>query len=254
MWSKFPKLRHIEIRSLSHIEPILFKNFLFWNESSAGLKQIKTLSNSLEKGYYFLNKSITLNKSNAKLGIWVGDRIVACKANKACILCPLSQWVLIDSSFDINQKFLIMKWMHIQFSLEELRIDEDWEEKEQEYYSNIFIHYSEENPDSDSILFIVQVYDISIPQNVEDIEMNLNISINDYRPIYSLGFSRREASKELENYIDTISDQSLVEVSFMWSKQRMYFGHSKNWKFKIRPWSKENISLLESIWKKLLSK
>ena len=143
--------------------------------------------------------------------------------------------------------------MKTQFSFEELRIDEDWDDREQECYSNIFQQYSDNHLNTDSLCFIVPIPQISLPDKAKATQMKLNITVNNYRPIYSLCWSKLIASKELEDFIDTICDQSLLEVSFVRIIRRSIESFSNN-KFKIIPSKDLDIDLVTNIWKKLLSK
>ena len=76
----------------SRIEPILFEKYLFWDKykNSSCLKQIKIISNLSDKAFFQHIKSIIVDKSNTKLALWIGDKIVACKANKVYLSWDLN--------------------------------------------------------------------------------------------------------------------------------------------------------------------
>ena len=224
MWSKFPKLKHLETTNLPYINPILFEKFLFRDKNSSNhiLNQIKTFSNLPNKEKFKQIKSVTIDKTNLRFGVWVGDRMVAWNASHAYILWSLTQCKLVDSPFNKNQKYLLIKIAQLKFFFEDLTVNENWDEKEQEFYSEIYKEYYNENSQTGSILFIIPVPDISIPENLRDAEMKLNITVNDFRPIYNLCWSHLEANKELEKYIDTINDNSLLEISLVESIKLIY--------------------------------
>ena len=201
------------------------------------------------------DKSITINKSYVKLGVWVKDRIIPCTTRHAYIYWNISNWKLVDSPFDISQKFLVIWNIFVLFTLKELEIDEDWDKKEQEWYSEIFKQYLDDIPDAGSLLFIIPINKISIPENADDVEYGLNISVNDYRTIYSIFWSQLEVSKELEDYIDEISDNSYLEVTAIGSISLSNLNRlSYRTKFITDKMFKKNATLCVNIWKKLLSK
>ena len=252
MWKKFPKLIHLEIQNNTEFNPKIFEKILKYDEISSKIKHISNLPRNI---FPQIDTSITINKSNVRLGVWIGDEMIVCKAQHAYIFGALCHWMLIGSPFDINKRFLIMWGTQIQFKLEELNIDQDWEESEQEFYSNAFNQYLGTTPGASSILFIVPICNISIPDNSENLLMELNINVNDYRPIYNLCWSQLEVNKELEKYIESIDKKSIIElsirenISFIWIKKKSRISRLKGTDNK-----QENNLILSSIWKKLFSK
>ena len=256
MWDKFPWLKHLEIQNTTYFDPKIFDKILQYNKNrdSLWMRNIKTISNNSDSFSHF-DTNVSISRSNLKLGVLIGDKIIACKVAHAKISGDLSQWIKIDSPFGFNKKFLIMWNNDIQFDLKELEIDNDCDKRVQDFYSSPSYQDFDKIPHNSSILFIITIDDISIPDKLDNFLMELNININDFRSIYNLTWSQQEVSKELENYIDTISDQSLIELSVVESTRWINMTSlSRKAKFSSKIKSDKNKELLIKVWKGLLSK
>ena len=221
MWARFPKLWQLEFRNLSHIEPETFEKVLRKKtDNEQYFNQIKHFSNKIKnKIRYFIN-TIDIDRTNVVLGVWVGDKIIKCKAEHVSILALLKHCSFVESPFNAAQQFVIIENVDVEYSLSALEIDGDWNEFEEKFYNELLGKYSNDDMKCTSVLFVVPIPHIWVPICKTERWLNINIMINDFRPLYRLKWNQSIDCKEFEDYIDQIDDSCLMDVSV---KQNLEF-------------------------------
>ena len=267
MCARFPSLRELEICYNNSLYDNTFNSFLFeeQKEYSIYLKQIKTLSAKLNKNLSNNESFICIEKSSITLGVLIGEKIASCKANKVFIKWLIRWCELIDSSLNQNQHYLIIKNESVEFSFEDLELDRLCIQ-DQAIYDKLFKNHIMKNKkfflNEPSILFIVPIVPIehiAIPNKVLYTPIIINITLNDFRPLYSLTFSQTEICAEVEEYIDSLNDQIRIEVKIIESV--VYLDNTfkqlilnKRYQKRTKGGVEDKKQLLKRICKKLLSK
>ena len=228
MWARFPKLWQLELRNLSHIEPETFEKVLRKKtDNEQYFNQIKHFSNKIKNKIRYLENTIAIERANVVFGVWVGDKIIKCKAEHVSILALLKHCSFVESPFNAAQQLAIIGNVDVEYSLSALEIDGDWNEFEEKCYNELLEKYSNDEMKCTSVLFVVSIPHIWVPISKTAKRLNLNITINDFRPLYSLEWNQFEDTKEFEDYIDLIDDSCLLEVSV---KQNLEYFNSKRFK------------------------
>ena len=163
--------------------------------------------------------NIYIDKTHKSFGLWTGERIVLCKAKKAFIKWLIRQCELFDSPFDQNQQYLIVKNEGVDFSFDELELDSELNEQNQRIYDELLskhiLKMQNAYPPQPSILFIIPIESIVIPHPAWYTPIILNITLNDFRPLYSITLSQTEVNTEIEDYIDWLDDHIQLEVNIL---------------------------------------
>ena len=126
----------------------------------------------------------------------------------------------MESPINAAQQFVIIGNVDIEYSLSALEIDCNWDEFEEKYYNELLDKYSNDDMKCTSVLFVVPIPHIWVPIRKESEWLNISITINDFRSLYSLEWNQFEDTNEFEDYIDLINDSSLLEISV---KQHLEF-------------------------------
>ena len=114
-------------------------------------------------------------------------------------------------------------------------------------------------PPQPSILFIIPIESIVIPHPAWYTPIILNITLNDFRPLYSITLSQTEVNTEIEDYIDWLDDHIQLEVNILRSvvyinEVRTIFSSMSGFQRIIPGGIEGKKQLLTRIWEKLLSK
>ena len=264
MCARFPSLRELEIYYNNSLYENTFNLFLLeeQKEYNTYLKQIKTLWAKLNKNLSNNESFICIEKSNITFGVLIGERIASCKANKVYIKWLIRWCELVDSSLNQNQHYLIIKNESVEFSFEDLELDKLCTQ-DQAIYDKLLKKHIMQNKkfflNEPSILFIVPIEHIAIPNKVIYTPIIINIALNDFRQLYSLTFSQTEISTEVEEYINSLNDQIRFEVKIIESV--VYLDNTfeklilnKRYQKRSKGGAEDKKQLLKRIWEKLLSK
>ena len=95
--------------------------------------------------------------------MWVGDKIIKCKAKHVSILALLKQCTFVESPINAAQQFAIIGNVDIEYSLSALEIDGDWDELEKKCYNELLDNYSNDEMKFTSVLFVVSIPHIWVP-------------------------------------------------------------------------------------------
>ena len=142
MWARFPKLWQLEFRNLSYIEPETFEKVLRKKtDNEEYFNQIKHFSNKVNNKLWYFMKTITIDRTNVVIGVWVGDKIIKCKAEHVSILALLKHCTFVESPFNASQQLAIIGNVDVEYSFSALEVDCDWDEFEKKYYNELFEKY-----------------------------------------------------------------------------------------------------------------
>ena len=111
--------------------------------------------------------------------------------------------------------------------------------------------YSNDEMKCTSVLFVVPIPHIWAPISMADKWLNINITINDFRPLYKLKWNRLEDTKDFEYYLDLIDDSCLLEVSVI---QNLEHFNSQGFKQNVILGNVDDFDPqpLQKCWRKLL--
>ena len=167
-------------------------------------------------------------------------------------------WQLYQSTIDQKQ-YLLIKIEWIEFSIEGLEPDHEWSKHDSEYFAEIYQEVSKSKPNDKMILFIISVENISIPNPLVYTPIVLNITLNNYRPLYNLTWSQEDVTKEVEIFVDSIDAKTRIEVNFIKTIKRIdglctIHGMRFDYQEETKDDTTDKIKISRQIWNKLLTK